>query len=424
MTVFLYKAVDSQGNVVKGTADAPTHESLSEILKKRGLFLMESQLERITPRASTAKNNLVQKAQNKFQATYWKLPFSGREKAPLDAVSIFSTQFAIMLKTGLPIADAMHSLGRQQANPYFKSVVLDVTDKVQSGQSISSAMMPYSNVFDHVYVSLVTAGETSGNMPLMLERISSYVNFQRELKAKVRSALLYPTMILLTSCAVVSFLVVFILPTFAAMFKEMSMALPWPTRFLLGVSTHLRHWWFMYTVVAAGIWIYLYRWISDPTHFKPIHTIQLDLPVIGSLMRNIVMTRVLRTLGALVSSGVPILHSLELAGESADNLVFHDILQRVHQNASEGKGLSVGLFNNPYIPEQVAQMIENGEKTGTLPDVLNKISEFYEKETDTALRNVFAVIEPVFVIVLGSVIAGIAISILLPIFQMNNINFG
>jgi len=204
----------------------------------------------------------------------------------------------------------------------------------------------------------------------------------------------------------------------------MGIELPWVTRALLAFSLHARAWFWLYAAGLAGTLVLAYRWVSNPAHAKPVNRLQLSLPVVGSLMRNIVMTRVLRTLGALVSSGVPILQSLQLAGESAANAVFYDILGRVYKDASEGKGLSASLFNNPYIPDQVAQMMENGEKTGTLPDVLNKIADFYEDETDTALKNVFSILEPIFVLVLGGIVAAIAVAILLPVFKMNTASFG
>ena len=245
------------------------------------------------------------------------------------------------------------------------------------------------------------------------------MNFQRDLRSKTRSAFLYPSLIVLTCIGVVAFLVLFILPTFAEVFAQFDVALPLPTRMLLSFSHHLRSWGLIYALAIGVAWLYFVRWLSNPSHVKPPDTFQLKLPVIGTLVRNIVVTRILRTLAALVSSGVPILRSLELARDAAANAVFEEMLDRLYQSASQGKGLASSLYGDPYFPEQAASMIRNAEKTGTLPAVLTTVADFYEAQTDTALKNVFSILEPVFVIFLGLLVVGIAVAILLPIFRLD-----
>jgi type IV pilus assembly protein PilC len=256
-------------------------------------------------------------------------------------------------------------------------------------------------------------------MPAMLDRIAAHLQFRVALAEKVRSALLYPSIVIATSLAVVAFLVIFILPTFLQVFSQFDLVLPLPTRVLVFVSNLVRHWWVLHLLIIVTLWGYARNWLMDPLHTKIVHSLQLEIPYLGPLVRNIVMTRILRTLGALVEAGVPIIRSLHLAGDSAGNVVFHDLLVRVQDSVAQGKGLAASLGGSLYVPPTVIGMIATGEKTGTIPEVLKKVADFYESETDSAIRNLFAVIEPVFVLVLGVLVGGIAVSILLPIFQLS-----
>jgi type IV pilus assembly protein PilC len=343
-----------------------------------------------------------------------------KAKAPLDRISIFTTEFAVMVRTALPIDDALTSLARQQKHPAFKAVLTDIAQQVRKGIALSEAFGRFPHVFGSIYISLLRAGEASGTLVLMLERIMTHLKFQRELKAKVRSAMIYPSMVVSVTLVVVLFLVLFILPHFAIIFTQMGAQLPFLTQALLSASQEVRKNWWVGALFIGAAWGGFTRWMANPKHIEPFETFQLRLPVIGALTRNIVMTRILRTLGALVSSGVPILQSLELARESADNSVFEKLFERVQENVSRGQGIASSLYGSPFFPESVANMIANAEVTGTLPEVLNRVADYYEQETDTSLKNLFALIEPLFVVVLGGVVGAIAIAMLLPIFQLDS----
>lgn len=404
MPLFKFRAIDAKGRITSGSSTAADRRTLTGILKEQGLFLMEAETTQ-EPQAPASTSHPVLLARSS-------------DKVPLDAVTIFTTELAIMVRTALPILESLINLAEQQKNPVLKAVLFEITRTVRGGQPMSVAFARYPKIFDEVYISMLSAGEAGGNMHLMLDRIAAYLNFQRGMKAKIQAALLYPSIVVLTAGAIVAFLVLFILPTYAEVFRQFELTMPFPTRLLIGFSDNIRAWWWLYVVSAMVAWGYFTRWISDPLHVKTMDSLALSLPVVGPLVQSIVMTRVLRTLAALVSSGVPILKSLDLAKNSAGNVVFHEILGQVYRNASEGKGLASALTASRHIPPQVANMIANAEKTGTLPEVLNKISDYYETETDGAFRNLFSILEPILVVILGLMVGGIAIGVLLPIFNL------
>ncbi|TBR22532.1 type II secretion system F family protein [bacterium] len=413
MPRFRYQALDAKGSKTSGEADASDVKALSETLRGQGFFLVDATAEKPSPEEAAA-------AAEPSAASLSALAGARERTVPLEAVAMFTSQLAIMVRTALPLMESLTSLARQQGDPTFKAILLDIGRGVQHGSSLSQCCARYPKVFDEVYVSLLAAGEASGNMHTMLERLAAYLQFQRELRGKVRSAVLYPAIVVVTAFSVVAFLVLFIMPTFAEVFSQFELKLPLPTRALLGLSAHLRGAWYWYVGAAAALWGYAASWLSRPANVKSVHTFQLDLPVAGTLVRNIVLTRTLRTLAALVASGVPILKSLDMTKASAGNVVFHDLLVQVHLSASEGRGLASAFAKSPYFPELVANMVANAEKTGTLPETLAKMADYYESETDTAIKDLFSVMEPIFVVGLGLIVAGIAVAILLPIFELGN----
>jgi type IV pilus assembly protein PilC len=407
MPSYSYKAIDRHGKLCNGSGEASSFESLSEGLKTQGLFMMEVKLQmrratdppaprpRISPSSKMAKS------------------------VPLAVLALFTSELSIMLRTALPMLEALHTLFRQQKHAGFKRILEDLCRNVQQGTPLSETFARSPKVFDPVYIALLRSGEATGNVPAMLERLSAYLNFQRELRTKIQSALLYPAIIILTGAGVALFLTLFILPTFAEMFKQLNTELPFPTRMLLALSHHLRMRWWGYVLAGGALAWGVRRWVADPTHARTLERAVLRLPVLGVLIRNLVMTRILRTLGALIAGGVPILEALRLAGEAASHKVFHDILERVRQCASEGKGLATALTNDPFFPAAAANMIGNAELTGTLPEVMNQISEYYERETDVAIRNVFTILEPVLVLFIGLIVGVIAVSILWPMLRLD-----
>ncbi|MBI3552835.1 MAG: type II secretion system F family protein [Elusimicrobia bacterium] len=407
MPSYRYKAMDRNGQQVTGSSSAASLDDLTAILKTQQLFLIEGKEEKKDADKAYASAESAVEGVAKSD-----------DSASLKTVALFTTELAIMVRTALPILEALNTLASQQQDAAFKLVLLEVAKSVREGKPLSAAFARYPKIFDEIYVGLLAVGEAGGTMGSMLQRIERYLEFRLELKAKIRSALLYPSIVVLTAFCVVVFLVLFILPTFMEIFSQLEVPLPWSTRLLLFLSAHFRTWWTFYLPGLFFAWLFLTNWISELAHRKKLEALLLELPVLGPLVTAVVLTRVLTTLSALMTSGVPILKSLSLARAAAGNAVFDDLFGAVYRDASEGKGLASALAASPYFPQSVTHMIANAERTGNLPEVLDEVAAHYGKEVDVTLKDLFTVLEPSFVVFLGLMVGGIAVSVLLPIFEL------
>ncbi|MBI4376254.1 MAG: type II secretion system F family protein [Elusimicrobia bacterium] len=408
MPLFEYKAMDRTGRLFRGTQDAPSLDGLIETLKQQELFLVEGK----QAKASRARAAEAKEAAEEFKVR--------NVAVDLKKVAMFSTELEIMIRSALPVVEALDSLARQQKDANFKAILSEISSSVKKGNSLSHSLARYPKTFDDIFLSLLLAGESSGRLTEMLERIVAYLNFQIELRNKIRGALLYPAIVVLTSVAVVAFLVLFILPTFMDVFNQLGVDLPLPTRLLLGLSEHLRTRWYIYALLPLILWKSFMLWKSRPGNARLWDIIRLNLPVVGPVIQAIALVRVLRTFSSLLSAGVPVLRAIELARNSAGNKIYAELLTMVYDTATRGGGLATALSDHPYFPSAVADMIANAEKTGTVPEVLSQVAEYYEKQADNTLRNLFSALEPIFVVFLGIMVGSIAIAILLPIFEIGN----
>jgi type IV pilus assembly protein PilC len=410
MPEFEFKAVDGKGKFVGGVSSAQDQSSLSRILQDQGLFLMETvELGGGQARSSKAAGAFLSRMK-----ALWPKP-----KVTVKDVAFFTAQLSIMIRSALPILESLQILGEQTPNPTFSALIADVSTNVSEGTALSAAFGRHPKTFDQIYISLLAAGEASGSMEVMLDRLSSHLDFKVRLEQKVQSALVYPVIVMLVAGSVIGFLVTFVLPTFADVFVQLNIDLPWPTRVLLASGAFVRHWWYALLLGAgAAAWAFS-RWAKSPRNALTVDRALLSLPLIGDLTRNIVLTRVLRTLGSLMESGVSILRSLELTKSAADNQVFSALLEKVAHDVKEGKVLSVSLAQGgALIPRVVIGMVATGERTGALPEIISRVAGFYEAETDAAVKNIFSAMEPLFIVVLGVMVGGIAVSVLLPMFDM------
>jgi type IV pilus assembly protein PilC len=409
MPEYEFKAVDGQGQFTSGVSSALNTDTLGRILKEQGLFLMET-VELGGRRAPGA--DAAGAAMARLRAL-WPKP-----KVSLKDVTFCTAQLSIMVRSALPILESLEILAEQAPNPAFQALLKEVGRAVSEGTPLSAAFAKHPQTFDSIYVSLLAAGEASGGLDAMLDRLTAHLDFNVRLNQKIQSALVYPVIVMLVAFSVIGFLVTFVLPTFAEVFVQLNIELPWPTRALLWGGALLRARWYVFLLGAGGAWWAFITWVKDPRHARTVDGLLLSLPLIGKLTRNIVLTRVLRTLGSLLESGISILKSLELAKAAAGNRVFQDLLEKVSHDVREGKVLSASLAQGPEIPKVVIGMIATGEKTGTLPLVISRVALFYESETDAAVKNIFAAMEPLFIVVLGIMVGGIAVSVLLPMFDM------
>lgn len=414
MPEFQFRAIDHKGKLVSSASNAPTREDLADILHDQGLFLMEA---REVLASRTAAGDAASPAKMQALARLrraWLL----RRDVNLKDVAFFTAQLALMMRTALPLLESMDILSNQAANPVFREILLDVANRVSEGEPLSIACARHPRAFDSVYTSLLAAGEASGEMVAMLDRLTAYLDFKVRLRQNLRSALVYPVAVLLTALAVVAFLIIFVLPTFTEIFAQLNIELPLPTRILIASGTAARRWWYLLLAGgAAAVWLFR-KWAARPDHARRLDRLRLRLPIVGELTRNIVLTRVLRTMASLLESGVNILRSLDLAKAAAGNFVFSDLLESVTQDVREGKPLSKSLMRSPFVPAAVIGMIATGEQTGTLPQVINRVAGFFEDETNTAIKNLFSALEPLFILGLGFMVGGIAVSVLLPLLNV------
>ena len=407
MPEFEFKAVDAQGKFTSGVSSAQNKETLGRILHDQGLFLMETvELGGGTP--TKAADALLARLQ----------ALRPKPKISLKDITFCTAQLAIMVRSALPILESLEILAEQAPNPSLKALLKDIGKSVSEGAPLSVAFARHPETFDQIYISLLAAGEAGGDLDTMLERLTAHLDFNVKLNQKIQSALVYPVIVMMVAVAVIGFLVTFVLPTFAEIFVQLDIVLPWPTRALIYGGKTLRERWYVFLLAGVALFWAARRWVKDPRNALRVDGFLLRAPLLGTLTRNIVLTRVLRTLGSLLESGVSILHSLELSKTAAGNRVFHDLLVKVAEDVREGKVLSVSLAQGPYIPKVVIGMVATGEKTGTLPEIISRVALFYEAETDASVKNIFAAMEPIFIVVLGLTVGGIAISVLLPMFDM------
>jgi type IV pilus assembly protein PilC len=409
MPEYEFKAVDNSGKFVSGVSSAHDPATLGRILQDQGLFLME------TVEVGGSKQPVVKSAGVLLAKLRDLRP---KPKISLKDVTFCTAQLAIMVRSALPILESLEILADQAPNPTFQQLLRTVGKDVSEGMPLSKAFAQHPGTFDTIYVSLLAAGEASGDLDTMLERLASHLDFNVKLNSKIQSALLYPVIVIMVALAVLTFLVTFVLPTFAEIFVQLKIELPLPTRMLLYGGAVLRAYWYAFLIAGTAAWFGFRAWARHPRNEVTVDRALLRLPLIGVLIRNLVLTRILRTLGSLLESGVTILFSLELAKSAAGNRIFRDLLEKVGGEVREGKILSASLSQSEYIPKVVIGMIATGEKTGTLPEVINRVAGFYEAETDTAVKNIFTALEPLFIVVLGIMVGGIAISVLLPMFDM------
>jgi type IV pilus assembly protein PilC len=332
---------------------------------------------------------------------------------------VFTRQFATMIDAGLPLVQCLDILASQAENKRFKAVLEDVKAHVESGATFSDALKRHPKVFDELYVNLIAAGEVGGILDTILNRLGEYIEKAMKLKSQVKGALVYPISILCVAILVVIVLLTKVIPVFQNMFKEFkSGALPAPTQFVINLSQGFKNYWYVFAGMGVGIFMlggYIMR--SDKGR-DAFDAFILKVPVIGPVVRKVVVARFTRTLGTLLSSGVPILDSLEITAKTAGNRTVKRAIMYAREKISEGKDLAGPLAETRVFPPMVVQMMGVGEQTGAMDTMLQKIADFYEDEVDVAVKALTDMIEPVMMVFLGVVVGGLIIAMYLPIFEL------
>ncbi|HSC89179.1 MAG TPA: type II secretion system F family protein [Polyangiaceae bacterium] len=333
----------------------------------------------------------------------------------------FTRLFATMINAGLPIVQCLDILANQQSNKFFRAALFDIKSNVEQGSTFSEAMRKHPGVFDDLFVNLVQAGEVGGILDSIMNRLSVYIEKRAKLISQVKGALTYPTIVVIIAFGVMAILLTFVIPAFETMFKNFGGGrenLPAITRMMLGASEiFVSYLWLLVLIVIGTVYgvMTAYR---NPEGKRWFHRTMLTIPLIGPVMRKIAVARFTRTLGTLLQSGVPILDALEICGRTAGNLIIQEGVLSVRQAVSEGQNMADPLLRAAVFPEMVVQMISVGEQTGALDQMLNKIADFYEEETDVAVAGLTASLEPIMMVGVGGMVGVVLVAMYLPIFSL------
>jgi type IV pilus assembly protein PilC len=333
-------------------------------------------------------------------------------------ILVFTRQFSVMIDAGLPLVQALDILGTQNDNAAFKKVLLTVKSRVEAGSTFAEALGEHPKVFDELFVQLTRAGEIGGILDTILQRLGAYIEKNEKLKRRVKGAMVYPAIVLFVALAVVVVLIAFVVPTFEKMFKDFGGALPGPTQFLVDISNGFRGSWYLYVGIPVGAYTAFKMAIRKGRGEEMWHSFVLKAPVFGPLVRKIAVARFTRTLGTMLSSGVPILDSLEIVAKAAGNRTVEKSILYVRAKISEGKNMAAPLAETKVFPPMVVQMIGVGEATGAMDQMLNKIADFYDDEVDVAVAALTSMLEPVMMVFLGGTVGFFMIAMYLPIFNM------
>ncbi|MBI2839562.1 MAG: type II secretion system F family protein [Acidobacteria bacterium] len=335
-------------------------------------------------------------------------------------LAIFTRQFSVMIDAGLPLVQCLEVLGSQQENRTFQRIILQVRQDVEAGATLSEAMKKHPTVFDDLYTNMVAAGEAGGILDTILQRLAQYIEKSVKLRAQVRSAMIYPIAVLVIAAVVVMIILWKVIPTFAALFSSLGAELPLPTRITIQLSNFVVRMGWLIIVFIVAIYYLIRQYHKTENGRRTIDGIILKMPVLGVLFKKIAIARFTRTLGTLITSGVPILDGLEITAKTAGNAVVEDAIMATRKSIEAGKSIADPLRGSDIFPAMVVQMISIGEQTGALDAMLNKIADFYEEEVDRAVEGLVSLLEPLMIAFLGVLIGGIVVSMYLPIFDLVN----
>jgi len=396
MPVFTFSGKTASGEKVQGERAATNKDGLAAQLRK----------ERITPSSIREKGK------------EFSLPTFGTAKVKVKDIAVFFRQFSVMIDAGLPLVQCLEILGANQENPTFQKTLLGVRTTVEGGSTLANAMRQYPNIFDDLTTNMIEAGETGGILDIILQRLAIYVEKAVKLKSAIKSALIYPVAVVSLAGLIVGALLKWVVPIFANLFVGLGVSLPLPTRIVIGLSDFVGHfWWFMIGGMVA-MYFGIKQIRKHPRGKYYFDAALLKTPVIGTLLRKIAVARFTRTLGTLITSGVPILEGLAITARTSGNAVLEEALMKVRKAIEEGRTIVDPLRECGVFPNMVTQMIGVGEATGAMDAMLQKIADFYEEEVDAATKDMLAMLEPIIIGILGITIGGIVISLYMPLFSM------
>ncbi len=406
MPMYKFEAMDTTGTEVKDSVEAGNEEEASQKIKAMGYFV--TKLTAIAGKGSKGKKKKVGKSRKTFV-------MGGVSQKML---TIFTRQLSTLQDAGLPVLRSLRILEKQMKPSALKNSLIDVVEDVESGMTLSESMAKHPKCFDRLYVNMVRAGEAGGALEVILQRLAEFKEKSQSLKKKIIGAMIYPAVVIFVAVAILIFIMVMIIPKFKKIFEEFGLQLPWATKTLIGISNWMANYWYWVPLFPLGIYIMLKLIRLTKAGNYALDRMSLWIPVVGTLIEKTIVARTMRTLGTLVSSGVPILEALSIVRDTANNAVFEKMFQRVLESIREGDTIADPLRQSRLVDAMVVNMIEVGEETGDLDTMLYKIADFYDEEVDNTVKALLSLLEPIMIVFLGGAIGGIVIALFLPLVKL------
>jgi len=419
MANFQYTALDSKGEQTTGVVSALNEADAIQKIRTQNLHPTQI-VEEGKGKATRGKTPAKGKAKSKSSAS--KAKVGGRIKPK--ALMIFTRQLATLIDSGLPLLRSLTVLGKQEPNPVLRATVSSLADSVQSGSTFSESLAQHPRIFNKLYVNMVKAGELGGVLEIVLNRLAEYQEKAQKLKNKIVSAMVYPVIVMFIAVAILIFLMIFIVPRFEAMFAEGDTELPMISQIVFGTSKFFIDRPFfvpnvVFVFIVFGFFVFLFNlWGRTKNGRKSVDGLKLRLPIFGDIQRKSAVSRFSRTLGTLVTSGVPILQALNITRDTAGNVIISNAIEKVHEAVKEGESIVAPLQASGVFPAMVISMVDVGEETGQLPEMLLKVADVYDDEVDNAVTALTSILEPIMIVILALVVGSVVFALFLPLIKM------
>ncbi len=392
--VYEWQGKDRNGKIMRGEIRAMGENQVQASLRRQGILPTKIKKRRLT---------------------------GGKRITPKD-LALFTRQLATMMKAGVPLLQAFDIVGRGNANPSVARLLNDIRTDVETGTALNTAFRKFPLYFDNLYCNLVEAGEAAGILDQLLDRLAVYMEKTEAIKSKIKSALMYPISVLVVAFVVVAVIMIFVIPAFKETFSSFGADLPAPTLFVIAVSEiFVTYWWLIFGVLGGGVYFFLQAWKRSEKVQMVMDRLLLKLPLFGTLVEKSVIARWTRTLATMFAAGVPLVEALDSVGGASGNFVYQAATEKIQREVSTGTSLTTAMTNANVFPNMVLQMCAIGEESGSIDHMLGKAADFYEAEVDDMVAGLSSLMEPIIIVILGSVIGGIVVSMYLPIFKLGQV---
>jgi type IV pilus assembly protein PilC len=392
---YLWEGKDKKGKVVKGEIRATGESLVNATLRRQGITVTKI----------------------KKQSA-----FASKGKITDKDITLFTRQLATMMKAGVPLLQAFDIVGKGHSNPAVAKLLGDIKADVETGSSLSTSFRKYPLYFDNLFCNLVGAGEQAGILDTLLDRLATYKEKIQAIKGKIKSALVYPTSIIVVAFVITAVIMIFVIPAFKDLFSSFGADLPLPTLIVMQISdVFVTWWWAIFGSLGGALWFFFYTWKRSEKMQSTMDRLMLKLPVVGDIIRKATIARFSRTLSTMFAAGVPLVEALDSVAGAAGNRVYSDATKRIQSEISTGTSLTVAMQNAQVFPNMVLQMTAIGEESGALDSMLSKVADFYEGEVDDAVASMSSLMEPIIMVVLGVLIGGLVVAMYLPIFKMGQV---